>query len=219
MKENDEMYEFVKDIDVVLPLEPRDAFFGGRTNPIVLDYSAQDGEKIQYADYISLYPTMVKNRSFPLGHPEIFTEHFEEVSAEKTPYFGLIKCEILPPRGLYHPVLPMRSDGKLQFPLCRTCTDKLSSTACTCSDAERVLKGSWCTIEVEKALKMGYQMKRIHEVWHYSRRSDPKNSTSKAFLIFYLQKKRYFNSNFSLIQLEHLRGTFVYSHPWSTYRR
>ena len=36
-------------------------------------------------------------------------------------YYGLIKCKVLPPRDLYHPVLPVKIDGKLMFPLCYTC--------------------------------------------------------------------------------------------------
>lgn len=35
--------------------------------------------------------------------------------------FGLATVDILPPEGLFHPVLPVRAGGKLTFPLCRTC--------------------------------------------------------------------------------------------------
>ena len=38
-----------------------------------------------------------------------------------THYFGLAKVDVLAPRGLYRPVLPHRSGGKLTFPLCRAC--------------------------------------------------------------------------------------------------
>ena len=38
-------------------------------------------------------------------------------------YFGLIQCQVLPPRHLYHPVLPYRQEGKLTFsPLCHLCS-------------------------------------------------------------------------------------------------
>jgi hypothetical protein len=41
-------------------------------------------------------------------------------------WYGLIKCEILPPKGLYHPVLPVKNKtksggAKLAFPLCQVC--------------------------------------------------------------------------------------------------
>ena len=58
-----------------------------------------------------------KYGEYPIGHPQIITENFAPLSE----YFGLVKCFVLPPRSLYHPVLPYRTQGKLIFPLCRTC--------------------------------------------------------------------------------------------------
>ncbi len=55
-----------------------------------------------------------------MRHPTIIlTPSLQKLLARE--YFGLVKCQILPPRGLYHPVLPVRAAGKLMFPLCRTC--------------------------------------------------------------------------------------------------
>ena len=34
---------------------------------------------------------------------------------------GFIKCKILPPRSLYFPILPVRIENKLIFPLCLEC--------------------------------------------------------------------------------------------------
>jgi hypothetical protein len=51
----------------------------------------------------------------PIGHPEIVTEGFTDIQQ----YEGLIKCKILPPRGLYIPVLPVKMNNKLLFTLCR----------------------------------------------------------------------------------------------------
>ena len=67
-----------------------------------------------------------------VGHPRIITENFEDIST----YFGLIKCTVLPPRGLFHPVLPYRTQGKLMFPLCKLCADTCNQTPCTHSDNE-----------------------------------------------------------------------------------
>ncbi len=66
------------------------------------------------ADYIyftSLYPYIQKYGKFPIGHPERITENFEQVEN----YFGLVYCRIIPPRKLYHPVLPYHAKGKLFF--------------------------------------------------------------------------------------------------------
>ena len=103
-----------------------------------------------------------------VGYPEIITENFRDIST----YFGLVKCTVLPPRGLFHPVLPYRTPGKLTFPLCKACVDTTSKTTCTHSDAERAILGTWCHVELLKALEKGYQILRLHEVWHFPEQSD-----------------------------------------------
>ena len=109
-----------------------------------------------------------KYGEYPLNHPEIITENFQPISE----YFGLVKCSMLPPRALYHPVLPYRTQGKLMFPLCRTCADNLQQEPCHHSDAERTLHGTWVTLELEKALEKGYKLVRIDEVWHFPEHTD-----------------------------------------------
>ena len=58
------------------------------------------------------------------------------------------------------------------FALCKTCADTWNQTPCTHSDAERAIQGTWCTVELEKALEKGYRLLQIHEVWHFSQKSD-----------------------------------------------
>lgn len=53
------------------PLNPREAFFGGRTNATKLYYEVKEGEKIRYLDVCSLYPWACKYGKFPVGHPKI----------------------------------------------------------------------------------------------------------------------------------------------------
>ena len=103
-----------------------------------------------------------------VGHPRIITENFEDIST----YFGLIKCSVLPPRGLFHPVLPYRTQGKLMFPLCKSCADACDHTPCTHCDHERAIQGTWCSVELEKALERGYRILQMHEVWHFPQSSD-----------------------------------------------
>ena len=52
-----------------VPLQPRDALFGGRTNAVRLYHKCSPEEKIKYMDYTSLYPDVMKNGVFPIGHP------------------------------------------------------------------------------------------------------------------------------------------------------
>ena len=103
-----------------------------------------------------------------IGHPEIITENFADIST----YFGLIKCTVLPPRGLLHPVLPYRTEGKLMFPLCKTCVDTLNQNPCTHTNEERAILGTWCHVELMKAIEKGYEVLEIHEVWHWEQITD-----------------------------------------------
>ena len=110
-----------------------------------------------------------------MGHPTIVVN---PPTTDIAPYFGLVKCTILPPRDLYHPVLPYRCLGKLTFPLCATCSQEqrplpLTTRRWTCSHsiAERCLTGTWCTPELQEALNRGYRIQQVHEVWHFPRHS------------------------------------------------
>jgi hypothetical protein len=134
---------------------------------------------MRYVDVYSLYPYVLKYKPFPIGHPQIITSDFEDVNQ----YFGLMRCRVFPPRGLYHPVLPYKTGGKLLFPLCRMCAEHRDlgpDDRCLHTDAERSLTGTWVTFELHKALEMGYRLDQIYEVWHFPRAakiSSPVTST------------------------------------------
>ena len=65
--------QFLRSFDLVAPLEPREAFFGGRTGAVALHAVAGEGEEIRYVDVTSLYPWVNKNCPYPIGHPQIIT--------------------------------------------------------------------------------------------------------------------------------------------------
>ena len=46
----------------------------------------------------SLYPTISKYGEMPTCHPEIITNNFDMSLGS---YWGLAKCDVLPPRGEY----------------------------------------------------------------------------------------------------------------------
>jgi hypothetical protein len=145
-------------------LQPRDALFGGRTNAVKLHHICKDEEKIKYIDFTSLYPSVQKYCEYPIGFPEIITENFNFDSKK---YFGLIKCEILAPRKLFLPVLPVRNNGKLCFTNCLRCAQELSKEECKCSNEQRMLKGTWVSLEIYKAIEKGYKICKIFEIWHW----------------------------------------------------
>jgi len=121
----------------------RDALYGGRTEAMRLLYKVRENETIQYMDVMSLYPYICEYFKFPIAQPTI---HVVEMCKENEPCLrmdGLIKCIIVPPQKLYHPVLPYRCNKKPIFCLCRTCVETCSTGECThTEDEERALTGT-----------------------------------------------------------------------------
>ena len=162
---------FVANLVFTDPLHPRDAFCGGRTNAIKLYHHVNPSQKIHYIDVTSLYPWVNKTCVYPKGHPRFISQPGH---TDISPYFGLIQCRVLPPRHLYHPVLPYRHEGKLTFPLCATCVkDEMPkrpwerTPECIHTDEQRVLTGTWCSPELHKAVELGYEIQYLYEVWHF----------------------------------------------------
>ncbi len=173
------------------PLDLRDCYYGGRTNALVLERKAE----ARLLDFCSLYPAQMKYQKYPIGHPkrlarDILPPQVVPCPVQKPstcpmlgrkckgqhlhlPYFGVMKAKVLPPRRLYHPVLPLRCNQKLMFPLCFTCATRQAKSYCACNDEERMFTGTWCTPEMEVALSVGYTLVHVYEVLHW-----PKTTTN-----------------------------------------
>ena len=187
VRTNEAVQRFIASFDLVAPLDPRDAFYGGRTGAVSLHAKAGEGEEIRYVDITSLYPWVNKNATYPVGHPHIITQPIDQ---DINSYFGLALVDILPPTGLYHPVLPVRAGGKLTFPLCSKCVQEEQEKAllqrthyCTHTDAQRIIRGTWCTPEINKAIDKGYTLLKIHEVWNF-----PANQQQSGLFAEYVNK-------------------------------
>ncbi|XP_053117502.1 uncharacterized protein LOC128329802 isoform X3 [Hemicordylus capensis] len=167
VKGDQKVVDFLKQQGFPEPLEPRDALFGGRTGCVSLYYEAKEGEQIHYSDFTSLYPFIMRNRQFPIGHPKVIYDDFRPLSE----YFGIAKVKVYPPRRLFFPVLPVKVNGKLMFPLCSLCADSQQLEQCRHNDEERALVGTWCTVELNVAVAKGYRVAQIYEVWHFERSS------------------------------------------------
>ena len=164
LNNNKDFQKFLKDKwtrEVVEPLNPRDAFYGGRTNATKLLYEFKENECGKYVDFCSLYPTVMFYNTYPIGHPEKI--YNPEVFNKD--WYGLIKCKVSPPKGLYHPVLPYRvkckQAEKLMFPLCKTCAENKSQNICTHTRNEREIIGTWTTDEISKAVEKGYEIEKL----------------------------------------------------------
>ena len=73
------------------------------------------------------------------------------------------------------------------FPLCKTCADTLNQNPCTHTDEERAILGTWCHVELMKAIEKGYEVVEIHEVWHWEETTD---ELFKDYVDTYLKRKQ-----------------------------
>lgn len=169
-KENEEIAQFVhSNQKIFTPMSPFDAFSGGRVEPFKLLIEGQD-IKLCYVDFTSLYPFINATKKYPVGHPLIILSGFGSLIDICDRFFGLIKCDVLPPRGLYIPVLPGKygKDKKLIFTLCARCAaERTPNSRCTHSNEERTLTGTWFTEELKLAVEMGYTIQKVYGVYHF----------------------------------------------------
>ena len=176
LNKNKDFQNFAKDFEqeIVEPLNPRDAFYGGRTNATKLLYNFKENECGRYVDFCSLYPTVQYYKKYPIGHP---VKIHNPKKYSRTSWYGLIKCKVLAPRKLYHPVwLPQRikvdSYEKLVFTLCKKCAETRNQSKCKHTVDQRSFVGTWTTDEVSKAVDKGYEVLKVYEVWHFAKSTD-----------------------------------------------
>ena len=58
------------------------------------------------------------------------------------------------------------------FPLCSKCCVEKHEEFCQHDDKEWALTGTWTTIEIDKAVALGYKLLDVKEVWHFEKRSN-----------------------------------------------
>ena len=73
------------------------------------------------------------------------------------------------------------------FPLCKTCADTLNQNPCTHTGEERAILGTWCHVELMKAIEKGYEVLEIHEVWHWEQTT---NELFRGYVNMYLKRKQ-----------------------------
>ena len=176
----DDHLRYFKNREFTPILEPRNAFFGGRTNASKLYHECTVNENIFYYDFTSLYPWVCKTKKFPIKHPKRII-NFENTNIDS--YEGLIFCNVIPPKDLYFPILPMRIKGKLMFTLCMECAIN-NSYHCNHSEEQRSLTGVWTTPELKKSIELNYKITRIFEVWHFEETLEESENQKGLFYDF-----------------------------------
>ena len=174
-KENPEIVTFLNNHPRMMKetLKPRDAFYGGRTEYFKAMYDVAENEKILFTDVVSLYPYICKTGIFPVGHPTIYVgaECEQLMMGLSNPMMnikGIVKAKVLPPRNLFTPLLPVRVHNRLVFALCRSCVEDLREEPCNHENVEdRCFTGAWVSLELEKAVELGYEILEVYVVWSY----------------------------------------------------
>ena len=112
----------------------RDSYYGGAT-----DYYQAYGENIKYYDVNSLYPHVMK-MDMPF---EIIKFHKDMANISITsPIFGFFEAEITTPDNIMHPILPLKLDSEIIYPIGK-------------------FKGIYFSEELRNAANNGYKIKLI----------------------------------------------------------
>ena len=127
----------------------RDALCGGRTEAFKSYIKCNKHQKIFYLDVCSLYPTVNALDDYAVGFKKYVDITIDDILSDK--FIGLVKCDVIPPKDLYVPVLPDNTNGKLLFHL------------------NPMYEKTWSSVELKLALEKGYQITKIHSAIAYKR--------------------------------------------------
>jgi hypothetical protein len=68
------------------------------------------------------------------------------------------------------------------FPLCKACASTYNNEKCDHDETERSLEGTWVTLEINEAVKQGYKVLTIYEVFHYPESTQFDSKTNQGGL-------------------------------------
>lgn len=79
LKKDVEMKKVFEQLPSKGPIDPRDAFFGGRTGPLALYFKKHNDICIGAADIVSLYPAVNFDTPYPVGMPQVIVPDVQNV--------------------------------------------------------------------------------------------------------------------------------------------
>ena len=124
----------------------------------------------------SLYPFVCARKRLPTGVPEHLCgrniDRSRLVPGHPQAYFGFVKCQIIPSREDILGLLPRRDEdtGRLEFPL-------------------DPWIGSFGTEELCLAVRNGYEIGEIYEVYHWSE-EESSDTLLRGYVSFFLRMKQ-----------------------------
>ncbi|KAL3109610.1 hypothetical protein niasHT_014544 [Heterodera trifolii] len=118
------------------------------------------------------------NPPYPVGVPKIVVSKNFNVNwtvPDDVPYDGLLKVKVIPPKNFLYPLLPMHVDDMLLFPNCWACAKRAKNEFVTTKDvkkcnhhpAQRAFLETFTSIELRKALELGYKVIGFYRAYHF----------------------------------------------------
>jgi len=132
--------------DDFLSLYERRSYYGARSEVF------KRGKQITYAyDVNSMYLSIMRDCEIPdIQTGKYVRSKIKNWRRYLSDYLGVWTVTVKSPDDLYIPLLPVRLDGKLKFPV-------------------GTFTGTWTSIELNKALEIGYKILDVYEFMYYSR--------------------------------------------------
>eukprot|EP01036_Dinobryon_divergens_P027818 gene27818-36651_t len=152
----------------------REMFYGGRTEVFSPYAKVTDEFTIEHYDVCSMYPTVCAHKMLPTGHPQLIFGsecHLARLNPNHPDaYFGYVRCHVIPNTDCVLGLLPSKTEDKLQFDL-------------------KPKTGVWFTAELHLALKQGYVVTEIYEVYHFDE-SNRSGTYIRDYISFFLRMKQ-----------------------------
>lgn len=146
------------------PIKPiRDSLYGGQTNP----YQHHVKGEIFGLDINSSYADIVaSNRLLPIGKDVLnMNPTLQDITRKE----GTFSVDILPPRQLFNPILPLFPDetsSRSYYCLCTQCALEQNHERCYHTDEERMFRNYLIpSFVLRKAIQLGYKVIKLNYLY------------------------------------------------------
>ncbi len=130
--------------DDFLSVFERQSYYGGRTEL----FKKGKFDKVFNYDVNSMYLSIMRDNLLPDMSTAKYIENGKNYKKYFNEYLGIYHCTVKSPDNLYIPLLPVRHDKKLKFPL-------------------GTFTGTWTSAELQKAVSIGYKILKVYSFIYY----------------------------------------------------
>ena len=139
--------------------ELRPHFVGGRVEVFRLHHKCAPGERIEYVDFCSLYPWVNKYCHYPTGAHKLYDFGDRGVS--------YTSCMHLFTSGAAIAIVDVSCPQDLWLPLLHSKVKSLTGETKLFFDNRDKSKAGYTSMEIMKAINLGYIITRVYKVWHW----------------------------------------------------